>query len=92
MNLKGPPATLETTLTSDPPLSQGEIVSLLVTGQTQNANAMAISSDQVIGYLSGEVLGVTGRALGLDALRVERGQDVRFDAGLVASETDPRRA
>ncbi len=64
-------------------------MSLLVTGQTQNANAMAISSDQVIGYLSGEVLGVTGRALGLDALRVERGQDVRFDAGLVAGETDP---
>ena len=64
-------------------------MSLLVTGQTQNANAMAISSDQVIGYLSGEVLGVTGRALGLDALRIERGQDVRFDAGLVATETDP---
>ncbi len=89
LNLKGPPATLETTLTSDPPLSQGEIVSLLVTGRTENVNAMTIGSDQVIGYLSGEVLGVTGRALGLDALRVERGQDVRFDAGLVATETDP---
>lgn len=89
LNLSGPPATLQTTLTSEPPLSQGEIVSLLVTGQTQNASALAISGDQVIGYLSGEVLGVTGRALGLDALRVERGQDVRFDAGLVASETDP---
>jgi outer membrane protein assembly complex protein YaeT len=89
LNLNGPPATLDTTLTSDPPLSQGEIVSLLVTGQAQNAGAMAISSTQVIGYLSGEVLGVTGRALGLDALRYERGQDVRFDAGLVAGETDP---
>ena len=89
LKLNGPPATLETTLTSDPPLSEGEIVSLLVTGQTQNAGALAISSDQVIGYLSGEVLGVTGRALGLDTLRVEREQDVRFDAGLVASETDP---
>ena len=88
MTLKGPPATLETTLTADA-LSQGQIVSLLVTGQAENANAMAVSTDQVIGYLSGEVLGVTGRALGLDALRVERGQDVRFDAGLVASETDP---
>jgi outer membrane protein assembly complex protein YaeT len=88
LKLNGPPATLETTLTSES-LSQGEIVSLLVTGQTQNTGAMAISSDQVIGYLSGEVLGVTGRALGLDALRIERGQDVRFDAGLVAGETDP---
>jgi outer membrane protein assembly factor BamA/autotransporter translocation and assembly factor TamB len=89
MTVKGTPATLETTLTSEPSLSQGEIVSLLVTGQTENAGALTVGSDQVIGYLSGEVLGVTGRALGLDALRIERGQDVRFDAGLVASETDP---
>src|SRR6185295_14976184 len=57
--------------------------------QKENSGALAISGNQVIGLLSGEVLGVTGRALGLDALRVERGQDVRFDAGLVASETDP---
>jgi outer membrane protein assembly factor BamA/autotransporter translocation and assembly factor TamB len=89
LNLKGTPATLETTLSSDSGLSQGEMVSLLVTGQKDSTGALAISSDQVIGYLSGEVLGVTGRALGLDALRIERGQDVRFDAGLVASETDP---
>ena len=89
LNLNGPPAALETTLTSDPPLSQGEIVSLMVTGQKESGGTMTISSDQVIGYLSGEVLGVAGRALGLDALRVERGQDVRFDAGLVAGETDP---
>lgn len=89
LNLKGTPAALETTLTSIPPLSQGEIMSLLVTGQKETVGTGAISSDQIIGYLSGEVLGVTGRALGLDALRIERGQDVRFDAGLVASETDP---
>ena len=89
LNLKGPPATLETTLTSEPALTQGEIVSLLLTGQAQNADARSIGSDQVIGYLSGEVLGVTGHALGLDTLRIERGQDVRFDAGLVAGETDP---
>ena len=44
---------------SDPPLSQGEIVSLLVTGQKENTAGLAVSSDQVIGYLSGEVLGVT---------------------------------
>jgi outer membrane protein assembly factor BamA len=89
LNLTGTPSTLATTLTSDPPLSQGEIVSLLATGQKDTAGPLSIGSDQVIGYLSGEVLGVTGRALGLDALRIERGQDVRFDAGLVASETDP---
>jgi outer membrane protein assembly factor BamA/autotransporter translocation and assembly factor TamB len=89
LNLNGPPATLETTLTSEPSLSQSEIVSLLVTGQKEHAGALAISGDQIMGYLSGEVLGVTGRVLGLDTLRVQRSQDVRFDAGLVASETDP---
>ena len=89
LNLKGTPATLETTLTSDPPLSQGEIVSLLVTGQKDSGGAWPSAAIRSSDYLSGEVLGVTGRALGLDALRVERGQDVRFDAGLVATETDP---
>jgi len=89
MVLTGPLDSLTTTLTSDQGASQSEIVSLLLTGQPESSNAMAISSDQVIGLLSGEVLGVAGRALGLDALRVQTGQDVRFDAGLVASDTDP---
>src|SRR5205814_6776741 len=41
-------------------------------------------------YLSGELFGAAGRAVGVDTVRVERGAPgLRFDAGLVASETDP---
>ena len=42
--------------------------------------------------LSAELLGATGRAIGLDTLRVERGFDIdefRADPGLIATETDP---
>jgi outer membrane protein assembly factor BamA/autotransporter translocation and assembly factor TamB len=91
LNLNGTPQTLQPDLTSetDPSLTKGEIASILVTGQANSAGDVSVDSDQLIAYLSGEVLGVTGRALGLDTLRVERGQDVRFDAGLIATETDP---
>lgn len=91
LTLKGPPARLETTLTSDPPLAQSEIVSLLVTGRVQSDSGPvpAIGRDQLLAYLSGEFLGVAGRAAGLDTLRIEPGGSVRFDAGLIATETDP---
>ena len=42
--------------------------------------------------LSAELLGATGRAIGLDTLRVERGFDTeefRADPGLVATDVDP---
>ena len=49
-----------------------------------------VGSEELIGYLSGELFGAAGRAVGLDSVRVEQGTpDVRFDAGLVAAETDP---
>jgi outer membrane protein assembly complex protein YaeT len=91
LTLKGPPARLETTLTSDPPLAQSDIVSLLMTGQVQSDSGPvpAIGRDQLLAYLSGEFLGVAGRAVGLDTLRIEPGGSVRFDAGLIATETDP---
>ena len=50
------------------------------------------AADQALGLVSTEILGTTGRSVGLDTLRVEQevsaGQ-IRFDASLVASETDP---
>ena len=94
LTLKGTPATLETSLTSDDPQkSQSDLVSLLVTGRTAaevGSAGLASGSGELLGYLSGELVGAAGRALGLDTIRVERGQyDLRFDAGLVATETDP---
>jgi outer membrane protein assembly factor BamA/autotransporter translocation and assembly factor TamB len=93
LTLKGTPATLQTTLDSSPWYSQSDLVSLLVTGRTA-ANAVAggytAGAEELLGYLSGELFGTAARAIGVDVIRVERGTPgVRFDAGLVASETDP---
>lgn len=92
LTLKGPLSRLQTILTaSDPRLSQGEIVSLLVTGrvQVEGGSGPVVGRDRLVAYLSGEFLGVAGRAVGLDVLRIEPGGNVRFDAGLIAGETDP---
>lgn len=92
LTVKGPPDALRTELSSDPPLGQADLVSLLVTGRTleQGGGALAIPRDQLLGYLSGEFLGSAGRAVGLDTVRIQRGlPDVQFNAGLVATETDP---
>jgi outer membrane protein assembly factor BamA/autotransporter translocation and assembly factor TamB len=92
--VQGTPATLQTTLTSsDPQQTQSDLISLLVTGRTAAeaaAGGYTPGSDELLGYLSGELFGAAGRAVGLDVVRIERGTpDLRFDAGLVATETDP---
>jgi len=92
--VSGTPDTLSVDLTSDDPnLSQAELTSLLLTGQTSFAGeTAAVASGQLLMLLSGEVFGVAGRAIGLDTLRLDRGFDnpgFRFDPGLVATETDP---
>ena len=91
--LKGTPATLQATLTSDDrDKSQSDLVSMLLIGRTlEKGGGYAPGGDELLGLLGGAVLGAAGRAVGLDTLRVERGTPdvVRFDAGLVASETNP---
>jgi outer membrane protein assembly factor BamA len=75
-------------------LSQADIASLLLTGRTlsQVSGAEAdIVREQVIGLLSGDVLGLASRRVGLDTLRLG-GPDastLRRDAAAVAGETDP---
>lgn len=91
--LVGRLTTLQPSLTSNPPLPQSDLVSLLVTGRTAAdaaAAGFAPGSEEILGYLSGELFTTAGRALGIDTVRVERGTPgVRFDAGLIATETDP---
>jgi autotransporter translocation and assembly factor TamB len=96
LTLKGTPATLETTLTSDDKQqSQSEIVSLLLIGRTSDRGVGTASGgpggNDLLGLLTGELVGAAGRAVGLDTVRLERGTPdvVRFDAGLVAAETNP---
>jgi len=77
--ISGTPDRLDTTLTSDPPRGQADLVSLLATGrladQAGGAGA-AVARDQVLGYLSGEALGFAARAVGLDSIRFEQGASV----------------
>ncbi len=79
---------LETTFTSDPPLGQTDILSLLVSGRrikdTRGAET-EIAQDQALSYLSGNLAGAlsqrANRALGLNV--------VRIDPGLIADEAEP---
>ena len=51
-----------------------------------------LQGEDAITLLSAELLGATGRAIGLDTLRLERGfetDEFRADPGLIATEIDP---
>lgn len=86
---------LEHDLQSDPPLPESDIVSVLVTGRTLSEAGSAqteVARDQVLGYLSGDLLGFAGRAVGLDAVRIERGvsaDTLPTDLALFAGDEDP---
>ena len=91
--ITGTPAMMMTELTSpsDPELGQTDLTALLLTGrkmdQLGEQQATQIGA-QVLGNLSGDVLGFAGRAVGLDTLRVGAETNPRDPADL-ASETDP---
>lgn len=90
----GTPGQIQADLSSQPPLGRSDIVSLLATGRTiaQGGLTTEVVGEQVLGYLSGDLLGFAGRALGLDAVRLQRGdvaQDLRFDPTLVATQANP---
>lgn len=95
LTMTGTPDALEGRLSSDPSLGQSDIVSLLVTGRMAadtGGAGTAIAREQVLGYLSGEVLGFAARAVGLDTLRLERGgglEALRSEPSLIAGEVDP---
>ncbi|HXH25439.1 MAG TPA: translocation/assembly module TamB domain-containing protein, partial [Vicinamibacterales bacterium] len=94
--VNGTPEDLQVTLRSltQPELGQADVASLLLTGRTlddvSGAEA-AIVREQVLGYLSGDLLGLAGRALGFDTLRLGGADslDVRRDPTAVAGEADP---
>jgi len=92
LQVTGTPETLEVGVIS-PGLSQPEAVSLLLTGEVADASTIAYSEvarGQLIMLLSGEVLGLAGRAVGLDSVQVSSGLGgaaSTFD--LLATESDP---
>jgi outer membrane protein insertion porin family len=83
LRIDGPLDRLRTDVTTNnPAVDSREAITMLFGGQGEDAVAL----------LSAELLGATGRAIGLDTLRVERGFDsdeFRADPGLVADITDP---
>ena len=96
LTMTGTPETLEVELSSSsaPELGEADLASLLLTGrkldELPGADAQVVG-EQVLGYLSGDVLGVAGRAVGLDTLRLGGAEQslLRRDPTAVATETDP---
>ena len=95
LSVTGTPDRFKTDLSSSDNLSQADIVSMLVTGRTLSETGAEQSSaarDQALRLLSGDLLGFAGRAIGVDTLRLTRGELVdpfTTDSSLIAPETDP---
>ena len=86
--LQGTPDKFTASLVSDPPLSEPNIISLLVTGRTlesASAHVLSVAGNTALSYVNSAITGrieqATARALGLDS--------VRIDASLVSTEENP---
>ena len=97
LTLDGTPGALESSLAApdaSESYGQADLASLLLTGRTLEdvyGDEARVVGEQVLGYLSGDVLGLAGRAVGLDTLRlggVEEGV-LRRDFTDAATELDP---
>jgi outer membrane protein assembly complex protein YaeT len=97
LRLTGTPDKLTTTLTSDPPKSEADIISLLLTGKTREetrGQAMQIAQSQALSLLAGqageELTSEARRALGLTTFRIDPGQitSKSDQVGQIASESD----
>ena len=82
----GPVSRIEPTFTSEPPLSQRDLQSLLVTGRTTDIAGMKGSDDQefAFGAASSDLLGFAGQIVGLESVQLGRAD---FELG--ASDVDP---
>jgi outer membrane protein assembly complex protein YaeT len=88
LQLSGTADRLSTILSSEPPLAERDILSLLVTGKTASetqGNEMQLVRTQALSLLAGqageEVTGEARKALHLSTFRI--------DPGLITSESDP---
>jgi outer membrane protein assembly factor BamA/autotransporter translocation and assembly factor TamB len=76
-----------------PELGEADVASLLLTGRLLEDVPGAegrIVGEQVLAYVSGDVLGVAGRAIGFDTIRLGAAPSpIRRDPAAVAAEADP---
>jgi len=87
MQILGTPTTPVMRLTSDPPLSEGDLASLLATGRTLDERSNVSEAEaktQLLSAVSSEYLGVVGRWFGFDTVRIERD-----NSDLSATDLDP---
>ena len=84
LRMTGPADQIETNFSSDPPLSERDVRSLLVTGQIADPARGTSNDSFAVGAVSGDVLGVAGQFVGLDTVSV--GTE---DLDLVSSDVDP---
>lgn len=88
VTLSGTLDRLETDVrSSNPDVPADELVSLLLGG-----TGAGFGGADALRLFSAELLGATGRAFGLDSVRLERdfaGDDLRADPGLFADQADP---
>ncbi|MEP7117717.1 MAG: translocation/assembly module TamB domain-containing protein, partial [Acidobacteriota bacterium] len=85
VTLTGTLDRLDTSVTSSNPDANVNLLQVLLGGNT------SLTGTDALALLAGDLLGVTGRALGLDALRVERGYGddlVRQDPSLAVGEVE----
>lgn len=78
----------ETLLTSDPPLPEPDIASVLLTGRTLDrlqGEETDVAKEQVLSYLTGRVGGSLGRGI-QEATGISQ---VKIEPGLIANESDP---
>ncbi len=86
IRLSGPADAIETSLSSNPPLSDRDLQSLVVTGQTAGLTGETSNTDAfAVGAVSGDVLGFAGQFVGLDSVRVGSSDDLE----LVSSDVEP---
>jgi len=89
LRMTGTPDNFSASLVSDPPLSEPNIISLLVTGRTlesASASVVSVAGDKALSYLNGTISGKLEQAiaknLGLES--------VKIDASLVSAHENPR--
>ena len=93
--IRGSAEDLDYDLTSsNPELAEADLAALLLTGRRFDDLAAADAAfvgTQLVGNLSGEVLGFAGRAIGLDTIRLGGPEttSLREDPMAVAAELDP---
>ena len=86
LRLSGPADAFETSMSSNPPLSDRDLQSLVVTGQTAGVTGETANSDAfAVGAVSGDVLGFAGQFVGLDSVSVGSSDDLE----LVSSDVEP---